>query len=125
MARSTVLPVATYPAGTRVIGPVNIQNGLTNIFVDIQRCTSAAPTIWPSETAKLTTLWEISLDAGNTWGTWIQTEDWGGISVSPKTGLEVPLLTIGGPLPAGTQRRLRATLTLSESIRTQVGVDIT
>jgi hypothetical protein len=125
MARSVVLPVATYPAGTRVIGPVNIQNNLSRIVVEIQRCTSADPTIWPSETARLHVVWEFSTDGGQTWLHWITTEDWGGITVHSKTGLEIPVAMTGGTLPIGTQRRVRSTLTLDEPIRTGVVIDVT
>lgn len=125
MARTTVLPLANYPAGTRVIGPVALGDALSRLRIEVQRCTSAAPTVWPSADARLATRWEISLDGGATWGDWIVTEDLGGISVSPKTGLEVPLLTIDGQMPAGTNRQLRATIDLSAVIRTSAVVDVT
>lgn len=125
MARTTVLPLANYQAGTRVIGPVALGDALTRLHIEVQRCTSAAPTIWPDANARLATRLEISLDGGTTWSDWIVTEDFGGISVSPKTGLEVPLLTIDGTLPEGTGRLLRATIDLSARMRTSAQIDVT
>lgn len=98
MTNVTVLPLGTYPAGTRVLGPIDIADDVTSILFSILCNTVANPGIWPNVTTVLDMKHEVSQDGG---ATWIES----GRSVTPggphlnKTGGELQSVASGGNLP--------------------------
>jgi len=108
MPRTTILPVADYPAGTRTIGPANIQNGLTTLTVAIARCTAADLTIWPNRDTKVALSAEVTTEPGAnaTWNFVSGMTAEGGIHIR-RDGSESPESTWTVSLPPGTNRRLR------------------
>lgn len=120
-----VLPVANYPAGAHTIPSTALADDVTHVGIAVLRCTSADPTIWPSVTAIIAFDFQVSLDNGATWRQWFNGSDRGGIVVSNKTGFEAQLMSIDQDIPAGTNRRVRGTVTLTESVRTACDITVT
>jgi hypothetical protein len=119
--RTQSLPLANYPNGVHQLPTYDIPDNATEIEVHIARCTAATPTIWPNASTNIDVRPEVSIDGGP----WVAegrfTGD-GGIYVN-KAGLEVPetFNTIG--LPAGVNRKLRASVTITGGpLRTQVDI---
>ena len=111
MASVQVLPLANYANGTRNIGPIDIADNVQSIDFNIQRCTTATPTIWPNSTTILDYASEMSIDGGP----W---QPAGGFTASGGIGFdkqhnEAPFTLGGGTLIAGINRQYRATLTIS------------
>ena len=65
--RIDLLPLADYPTGSRIFGPLAIADDIIGIVLEFQRCTSADLTIWPSPLTELWVRMELSLDDGATW----------------------------------------------------------
>lgn len=124
MTTVSVLPVATYPAGTHNFGPVAVPDAITSIQIDIARCTLADPTIWPNTTDTIAMELDLSLDGGATYSLLASSLDGGGRLVNGKTGLEVPTTYVQTGLPAGTNRFLKGSITLSASIKTSATVTV-
>lgn len=124
MARTTVIPLQTYTAGTYEFGPVNVGNNLSRLTFEVQRCTSANPTVWPNTSDSIEMVVEISLDGGTSWSEFMRGTGYGGIDVHPKLGTESEWMIFSRAFPAGTNRRLRGRITLSANIRTSGVVDI-
>lgn len=121
MANVQVLPVQVWTAGTRSFGPVAIDDAVQSIELAVRRCTTADVTIWPLPTDTIG--FDIEFQIGGVWRPWFNGSSGGGIAVSPKTGKELALMMVGGPVPAGTGRFIRGSVTLSSAIRT--GADLT
>lgn len=88
-----------------------------SLGVEILRCTSADPTIWPDPATIITLRVELSLDSGNTWPTVLfEGSVSGGIEVHNKTGLEIESLRFDSPLPAfgsgSNNRRVRGVMNI-------------
>lgn len=107
-----VLPLANYPNGTRVLGPIDFADDVTSVDFSIARCTTATPTIWPNVSTTLDVVPEVSVDGGVTWTEAGAFHSYGGIA-SGKGGVGEAAFTIGGgSLPAGTNRQYRVTVTI-------------
>lgn len=113
MSSVQVLPLANYPNGTHVLGPVDFADDVTSVDISIARCTTANPTIWPNASTVVVVSPEVSLDGGSTWGGAGGFTSNGGIFVSAKTGLEVPTTIGGGGIPAGSDRKYRCTVVIT------------
>lgn len=120
-----LFPVAEYAGGIYTVPSTAVADAVERVEVSVRRCTSADPTIWPSTSASITFDFQYSLDGGNTWFQWFNASDVGGLVVSNKTGLEIPAMYFNQSLPAGTGRRVRGTITLSESIKTSGQLTVT
>ena len=109
--RDTVLPLNDYPNGTHV-GTFNIGDTVTGWWFEIARCTTADPTIWPNASTTISVQMELSRDNGQTWegAGWFNAE--GGILVQ-RDGSDTPAVRFSSTLRPGTQRRLRATITIA------------
>lgn len=112
MAQINVLPLSTYPMGTRNIGPVNIADGVSKATFAFQRCTTATPTVWPDVATKLAFTLEYSIDDGLNWTLGPALTAEGGIAFN-RDGSEAQYTYVIGGLPAGTNRKIRATITIS------------
>lgn len=119
----TVLATKVYAAGVHVIPPTSIPDAISNIEIDILRCTSADTTIWPNSTDTISYELDLSLDGGVTYQPWAVGTDSGGI-VTEKQG-ELATMNISGSVTPGTQRFFKGTITLSASIKTGATVTVT
>lgn len=111
MASVQVMPLANYANGTHAAGPIDIADDVVSVDFNIQRCTTATPTIWPNASTILTITPEVSVDGGPFVENGPSTSS-GGIGFD-KHGGEAPFTLAGGALPAGINRRYRVTATIS------------
>lgn len=119
LKRTQVFPLADYPNGTQVTPALTIEDTATSTYFEIARCTSATPTIWSSNTMKISIIQELSFDGGNSWQLVAGFSAVGGIFVE-KNGVESPLNAQITQLPPGVGRKIRAQITLENGpIRTQ------
>lgn len=115
-----VLPLFNYPTGTYHIGfgpgdpvsggggpPLVIPDGTKTCDIEVQRCTTLTPTIWPNAATTLETISYVSADGGVTWIQSAASKAGGGISFRKDGVTEVDFAPMGGPLPAGTNRLYR------------------
>lgn len=112
LSRTTAIPLADYPNGTQSFTLNNLDNAARVFAVEVRRCTSVDPTIWPNESTTLEISVEASTDNGKTFQPLAATTMIGGIWVL-RDGTEsaVNRLTVG--LPEGTRRRLRITVAVA------------
>jgi hypothetical protein len=66
MTRTVDLPLANYPNGSRATPFRAIPDDCTRVSVEVARCTTADPTIWPNVSTALDLNIDISLDGGQT-----------------------------------------------------------
>jgi len=60
-------PLSDYPTGTTPINPIALTQGLNGCVIHIARCTTATPTIWTTNTQRLTISLDVSYDGGATY----------------------------------------------------------
>jgi hypothetical protein len=127
MASVQVLPLNNYANGSRQLGPIDLASDVTSVLFNIQRCTTATPTIWPNVTTTLEIIPEVSLDGGSTWIEAGRTTNVGGIQLS-KFGTELAFCLSGGGLPAevgGVTRQYRVQTTIAGGpLRTSATVEV-
>lgn len=120
LQRTQAIPLNDYPSGTFTSNDMSVPDAATVFYFEIQRCTSSAPTIWPNQATTFALSLDISLDNGQTWNNFGSYSDVGGILFIKDTGVERAVSSYLAPLPAGTQRKLHATVTIAnEPLRTQ------
>ena len=88
MAKIRDLPLANYPTGVYSFVKV-LPNGIDGFKVEVGRCTTATPTIWPNVTTGLSIYITPSYDGGNTFDPTAKAgfgDAKGGILVNQKTG---------------------------------------
>ena len=122
MTTVTALPTNTYSAGTYTVPATSLSDAVSSIGIAILRCTSADTTIWPNSTDTISFDLQVSLDGGVTYQEWASGSDHGGI-LTGKHG-EVPTMNIQGTLPAGTNRFMKGSITLSANIKTGATVTV-
>lgn len=116
--RTNVIPLATYPAGTRQIPSRNMNNNVIGYGIEIARCTTATPLIWPDPASTIEINVEVSFNGGTTWVSGGGFMAYGGIYIR-RDGTEAAIssnLIMG--IPDVNGRRIRATVTLSHDIYT-------
>lgn len=59
------LPLVNYPSGTQTLGPVNVPSRIHGARLELARCTSATPTIWPSASTLLGI--EVQIEVAGQW----------------------------------------------------------
>ena len=104
-----------WPAGTIQIPASNLANNVTGYSLEIARCTSVDPSIWPDPLSLIELDMEVSLDNGATWAGGAFTA-YGGIDI--REGVEVLTSNISFDVPPGTKRKVRGTVNLSADIYT-------
>jgi len=117
--RQQVIPLSDYPTGERTFGPFNVPDSATSFYLEVARCTTATPDIWPNEATTFSVAMEGSTDNGQTW---IPAGGGGGSpgGIRISHGAEIPNTTITVPLPALTNRKMRITTTIVNGpLRTQ------
>lgn len=129
MAKTAILPLATYQAGERSLPEANVPTGITRVQVAFDL------THLSTLTLIMAIALELSQDNGQTWIAW------GGCGLDlPKSGytlvgstphddqnVAVPESRFGIalPNPNNVQRKLRGSISLSEAFTTSVTVDLT
>lgn len=112
LGRTIVLPTRNYQTGTEQVTLPDPPAGATVVAFEIARCTSAEPNIWPNEATVFAARLEESLDGGATWDRAIGFSASGGI-VLDKSGAEATVSSLSAALRAGSNRKLRATVTIT------------
>lgn len=119
LQRTQAIPLADYPSGTQNLPVTSVPDTANFFYLEIQRCTSATPTIWPNEATTLTIDLEISYDNGVTWQDFAGYQDSGGIVIN-HNGVEQPNSVMQAPMEPGTKRKLRGTVVIANGpLRTQ------
>lgn len=112
------------PVGSQNFGPANVPDSSNVITFRLARCTTATPSFWPSAGVTVQAQMYVSLDGGNTWVDSAGFGSSGGIHVN-RLGIEVPESTVRCPLPPGTGRRVKATVTVAgETLVSQLTVEV-
>jgi len=127
MSRSIDLPLANYPNGTRSTTWRSLTPDITRASVEVQRCTSADPTIWPNVTTSLDLTIDFSLDGGTTIALSATSGHVvGGIQPGLHgTEADVTRITLID-IPAGANRAIRLTGTIAGGpLRTQGTIELT
>lgn len=116
MATTTVLPQGTYQPQTRLLGPVTVPQGATELTFTFDR------TNWTDPAVTLAITIDLSLDGGATWNNppeqaaplpfGFTSEGGGGLDKHGNPRTETTGTT-SIPQPTNTQRRLRATVTIA------------
>jgi hypothetical protein len=109
-SRTRALNVGNYPSGQSELPSTALPDWANSLGIEIMRCTSADPTIWPNASTVVTLHVELSRDNGATWPTILfEGSVSGGIEIHNKTGLEVQSLRFDTPIPPelGVTRRVR------------------
>ena len=120
MATVTVLPLGTYAAGNRLIGPVSVPNGIATVAFAIQRCTSADNTIWSDPNTTISLNWDCSVDGGVTWINLGGFSGNGGIALG-RGGVELAWSSGSVQFPTGTGRQVRVNSSIvGGSVKTSV-----
>jgi len=122
MTTITALPTRNYAAGAHAFGPVAIPDTVSSIGISILRCTSADTTIWPNQSDTISFDIQVSFNGGP-FQEWASGTGNGGID-KDKLGNEIPTMYIQGDVPAGTNRSMQGTVTLSASIKTGASVTV-
>jgi hypothetical protein len=119
----TVVPLATYAAGTYAIGETALADSIVQLKAAIARCTGAAPTIWPSSSVGFNASFDFF--DGTTWTDNLYFfSDAGGIRVDH--GADLPASYAIWHLPDGAGRKLRGSVTITGgSLRSSVTIDVT
>ncbi len=114
----TVLPLATYPIGNRLVGPVAIPDAINGVSFAIQRDTSADTTIWSDPNTVISLSWDVSINGG-------AFQNVGSFSapggIVTDHGVEVPNSTGDVGFPAGTNRQVQVHVSITGSpVKTSV-----
>lgn len=76
----TLLPLATYAAGSYSFEPVYLPRGTSGLVVMVARCTSQEPEVWPDASTTIRADMQFSFDGGVTYS------DLGANSAGPMHG---------------------------------------
>lgn len=122
VVRDTVIPLANYPTGTYNIPVSNVPSWATRLSFDMARCTTATPTIWPNESTTITINIELQIDGGE-WRPFLGFTAKGGIA--SRNGVEAQRSGTGSGLPAGNNRKIRGTVSISNGpLRSEANVEV-
>ena len=107
MTTIDAFPLATYPAGTRVLPATTIPDALQRVTF------SFANTAWPQTARRITLVGDYSPDGGATW----QSGYFGAVINGGPTKSGGPV-TASWTFPPDTNRQVRGSITLSANITT-------
>lgn len=120
--KSIALSLKNYQNGDYALGPADVPDWVKFIGVELIRCTTATPTIWPNQSTQFEAVMELSMDGGATWGLAGRVTGVGGIFVN-KLGIEAPVTAFGAGIAPGVGRLIRGTASITGGpLRTQVSV---
>lgn len=110
MSIEVILPLNNYPNGQTVSDVADVPDEATAARFSLLRCTAVQSDIWPDPETHVTAEAEINLGAG--WIPWMSPgEFWGGI-IKNKFGQDIAESYFSSPLPEGTGRQMRVTITV-------------
>lgn len=122
--RQQAFPLGDYPSGTNQFGPFNVRPQDELFQLQVRRCTTADPTIWPNVATTLELTMELSVDNGATWQQAGGFKAEGGIIDAGPRG-EVEFTSYKTDLGQGNQRRLRGSVTIINGpLRTEGFLDL-
>lgn len=123
ISTTTAIPLANYTAGIYTLNETAIPDNVNAIRFACDRSTSAAPTIWPSQTVQVTI--KLDLFDGTDWtNDYYFWSDVGGVRTLK--GVEIPQSYAVWGVPVGTGRKVRGTCTITGgTCRTQGYVSLT
>lgn len=108
-----------FPAGTDNLPSTAVPDGATRILI------SATRVNWQDTGSEVVLLsLEVSLDGGTNWSFLCSVGDYGGNPISPQTGLPKTHTRFNVPLPPGTGRLVRGTVTLAVALRSAISVEV-
>lgn len=107
--RYELLPVETYPVGFTPFGPVALHDDVIAVFVELYRCTTRDPSIWPEKSTFIRVIPELSGDRGKTWDVAGGLGHWGGIEEHYK-GHEHDSILGTMDVPQAADRWIRGTI---------------
>lgn len=120
--KSVALSLKNYQDGNYSLGPANVPDWVTFIGVELTRCTSATPTIWPNQSTQFEAVMELSMDGGATWEAAGRVTAVGGIYVN-KLGVEAQVTAFSATVTPGVGRLIRGTASIAGGpLRTEVSV---
>lgn len=123
MAKEVVAPLANYPNGTFNWGPRNILDTDSRISFQVQRCTTADPTIWPNATTQLEII--VEQFSSGEWREVCGVTAGGGINPG-RVGGEAPTSGCAGDFFAGTNRQIRGSIAITGGpLRSSGTIEIT
>jgi len=120
--RDQSFPLDDYATGIYNIPASIVGSWVTNIYVEIVRCTTENPTIWPNENSEISYRQELSFDNGQTWVAGGGFGAFGGIYIrKDNTEAQISSFVVGiPPEQDGRNRRLRGTIEIINGpIRTE------
>lgn len=106
LSRDVVIPLADYPTGERTFTLNNLDDSAQSFRMELARCTTATPDIWPNAATEIRFRLLVSVDNGQTWIPSGGAGAGGGIQIR-RDGTEAPLTVLSAGLIPGTKRRLR------------------
>lgn len=120
--KSVALPLKNYQNGVYNLGPANVPDWVTFIGVELTRCTSATPNIWPNESTTFAASVEMSVDGGATWQPAGAVTAIGGI-YTDKNGVQAGTTDFSAGVITGTGRIIRGTATIAGGpMRTEISI---
>lgn len=99
-------------SGSQEFGPANISNPVSTIILRLARSTTLTPTFWPNGATTVKAQLLISLDGGTTYQESCGLGGEGGIYIK-RDGTEATESTVRCALPAGTGRKGKALITVT------------
>lgn len=120
--KSVALTLKNYQDGSYSLGPATVPDWATSIGVELTRCTTATPTIWPNQSTQFEAVMELSMDGGATWGPAGRVTAVGGIFTN-KNGVEAQVTAFGATITPGVGRLIRGAASIAGGpLRTEVSV---
>lgn len=117
---TTILP-GSYPLPSTLI-----PDGKNFVVLEIARCTTATPTVWPDEAVTVSMQLEASFDGGNQWVKAGFCSAVGGIVPNKKNNLDGAKTTMRVAWPLGIDRRIRGELIVAGGpCHTNIAIEVT
>lgn len=120
--KNVALPLSNYANGSYGLGPASVPDWVKSIGVELTRCTSATPTVWPNQSTQFEAVVEVSMDGGASWGPAGRVTAVGGIYTN-KNGVQATVTAFSATLTPGAGRLIRGTASIvGGPLRTEVSV---
>lgn len=120
--KSVALSLKNYQNGEYALGPADVPDWVKFIGVELIRCTTAAPTVWPNQSTQFEAVIEMSMDGGETWEPAGHVTSVGGIYTN-KLGVEAQVTAFNATVTPGVGRKIRGVASVvGGPLRTEVSV---
>lgn len=122
--RIELIAPRVFAVGERSFGPRAIPDNIIAFRVEVYRCTSADPAMWPDPASFLQLGLEVSTDGGATWNRVGGFGAHGGVHVR-RDGVEADASIGQIDLPEAPGRQIRGTVTVTGApVRTGIAIEI-